>query len=85
MLVIVKTRATARQRERLSSKRRREKKDGDEADPEEWEYKFGTAPSTGIWEMGYRDLMDLQQAFRYAASSSSDFGMLIGDSPDLVK
>lgn len=28
--------------------------------------------------MGYRDLTDLQRPFKYAASSSSDFGMLTG-------
>ena len=55
------------------------------ADPEEWEHKFGTAPLTEIWEMGYRDLTDLQRPFQYVTSSSSDLGMLIGDSPDLVK
>ena len=55
------------------------------ADPEEWEHKFGTAPLTEIWEMGYRDLTDLQRPFQYVPSSSSDFGMLIGDPSDLVK
>lgn len=39
------------------------------ADPEEWEHKFGTAPLTEIWEMGYRDLMDLQRPFQYVIRS----------------
>ena len=34
------------------------------ADPEEWEHKFGSAPLTEIWEMGYRDLTDLQRPFQ---------------------
>jgi len=34
------------------------------ADPDEWEHKFGTAPLTEIWEMGYRDLADLQRPFQ---------------------
>lgn len=34
-------------------------------DPDEWEHKFGTAPLTEIWEMGYRDLTDLQRPFQY--------------------
>lgn len=38
------------------------------ADPEEWEHKFGTAPLTEIWEMGYRDLMDLQRPFQCVVS-----------------
>lgn len=37
------------------------------ADPDEWEHKFGTAPLTEIWEMGYRDLTDLQRPFQYVA------------------
>lgn len=41
------------------------------ADPEEWEHKFGTAPLTEIWEMGYRDLMDLQRPFQCVASPIS--------------
>jgi len=36
-------------------------------DPDEWEHKFGTAPLTEIWEMGYRDLVDLQQPFQCVA------------------
>ena len=38
------------------------------ADPEEWEHKFGTAPLTEIWEMGYRDLTDLQRPFQCVTS-----------------
>lgn len=34
------------------------------ADPDDWEHKFGTAPLTEIWEMGYRDLTDLQRPFQ---------------------
>ena len=37
-------------------------------DPDEWEHKFGSAPLTEIWEMGYRDLADLQQPFQCAIS-----------------
>ena len=37
-------------------------------DPEEWEHKFGSAPLTEIWEMGYRDLMDLQRPFQCVVS-----------------
>lgn len=42
----------------------RKKRTGMMADPEEWEHKFGTAPLTEIWEMGYRDLSDLQRPFQ---------------------
>jgi len=38
-------------------------------DPDEWEHKFGTAPLTEIWEMGYRDLMDLQRPFQCVTST----------------
>ncbi|TFK56323.1 hypothetical protein OE88DRAFT_1740661 [Heliocybe sulcata] len=31
-------------------------------DPPEWEHRLGSAPLTEIWEMGYRDLRDLQRA-----------------------
>ena len=43
----------------------RKKKTEMMADPDEWEHKFGTAPLTEIWEMGYRDLSDLQRPFQY--------------------
>lgn len=33
-------------------------------DPPEWEYSYGTGPLTEIWEMGYRDLRDLQHPFQ---------------------
>ena len=42
----------------------RKKKTQMMADPDEWEHKFGTAPLTEIWEMGYRDLADLQRPFQ---------------------
>ena len=42
----------------------RKKKTEMMADPDEWEHKFGSAPLTEIWEMGYRDLADLQQPFQ---------------------
>ena len=38
------------------------------ADPDEWGHKFGTAPLTEIWEMGYRDLVDLPQPFQCVIS-----------------
>ena len=36
-------------------------------EPEPWPYRDGSAPLTEIWEMGYRDLWDLQQPFQYVA------------------
>ncbi|TBU42542.1 UDP-glucose 4-epimerase [Dichomitus squalens] len=33
-------------------------------DPEPWPHRYGSAPLTEIWEMGYRDLWDLQQPFQ---------------------
>ena len=42
----------------------RKKREEMMADPEEWEHKFGTAPLTEIWELGYRDLIDLQRPFQ---------------------
>ena len=33
-------------------------------DPEPWPYRYGSEPLTEIWEMGYRDLSDLQHPFR---------------------
>jgi hypothetical protein len=41
------------------------------ADPDEWEHKFGSAPLTEIWEMGYRDLADLQRPFQCVISRFS--------------
>jgi hypothetical protein len=49
----------------------REKKVEMMADPDEWEHKFGSAPLMEIWEVGYRELMDLQQPFQYVTSSVS--------------
>lgn len=34
-------------------------------DPPEWEYSLGSEALTEIWEMGYRDLSDLQHPFQY--------------------
>jgi len=47
----------------------RKKKADMMTDPDEWEHKFGTAPLTEIWEMGYRDLVDLQQPFQCVIST----------------
>ncbi|RPD64553.1 hypothetical protein L227DRAFT_649768 [Lentinus tigrinus ALCF2SS1-6] len=33
-------------------------------DPEPWPHHYGSAPLTEIWEMGYRDLYDLQHPFQ---------------------
>ncbi|KAI0756087.1 THO complex subunit 1 transcription elongation factor-domain-containing protein [Daedaleopsis nitida] len=33
-------------------------------DPEPWPHRYGTASLTEIWEMGYRDLTDLQHPFQ---------------------
>ena len=33
-------------------------------EPEEWPHRYGTAALTEIWEMGYRDLSDLEHPFR---------------------
>jgi hypothetical protein len=32
--------------------------------PKEWEWRLGSQPLTEIWEMGYRDLSDLQNPFQ---------------------
>ncbi|TCD68305.1 hypothetical protein EIP91_011164 [Steccherinum ochraceum] len=32
-------------------------------DPPQWEHKYGTAPLTEIWELGYRQLSDLESFF----------------------
>jgi THO complex subunit 1 len=34
------------------------------AEPEEWPHALGSAPLTEIWEMGYRDLWDLENPFQ---------------------
>lgn len=36
-------------------------------DPPEWEHSLGSAPLTEIWDMGYRDLHDLQHPFQYVS------------------
>jgi hypothetical protein len=33
-------------------------------DPEEWPWKLGSEPLTEIWQMGYRDLHDLESPFQ---------------------
>ncbi len=33
-------------------------------DPEPWPHGYGSAPLTEIWEMGYRDLRDLEHPFQ---------------------
>ena len=55
------------------------------ADPEDGSTSPGTAPLTEIWGMRYGELTDLQRPFPYATCSSSDSGMLIGNSPHLAK
>ncbi|KAI1791959.1 UDP-glucose 4-epimerase [Ganoderma leucocontextum] len=40
-------------------------------DPEPWPHRYGSAPLTEIWEMGYRDLWDLQRPFH--AGDVKDF------------
>lgn len=37
-------------------------------DPEDWPHRYGSAPLTEIWEMGYRDLRDLEHPFQYVLS-----------------
>jgi THO complex subunit 1 transcription elongation factor len=37
-------------------------------DPPEWEHKFGSAPLTEIWEMGYKEISDLQRPFQFSIS-----------------
>lgn len=32
--------------------------------PAEWQWRLGSAPLTDIWDMGYRDLSDLENPFR---------------------
>ncbi|KAH9923139.1 UDP-glucose 4-epimerase [Epithele typhae] len=32
-------------------------------DPDDWPHRYGSAPLTEIWEMGYRDLFDLEHPF----------------------
>ncbi len=42
----------------------RSKREGMRTDPEEWSHSLGSAPLTEIWEMGYRDLGDLENPFQ---------------------
>ena len=35
--------------------------------PKEWDWKLGSQPLSEIWEMGYRDLSDLQNPFQSAS------------------
>lgn len=35
-------------------------------DPEEWTWSLGSEPLTEIWQMGYRDLADLQEPFQFS-------------------
>ncbi|KAH9056853.1 hypothetical protein EDB87DRAFT_1675852 [Lactarius vividus] len=42
----------------------RPKREGMRTDPEEWSHSLGSAPLTEIWEMGYRDLGDLENPFQ---------------------
>ena len=39
------------------------------AEPEEWPHALGSAPLTEIWEMGYRDLWDLENPFQCVCQS----------------
>lgn len=34
-------------------------------DEPEWQHRYGSGPLTELWEMGYRDLYDLQHPFQY--------------------
>ena len=47
----------------------RSKREGMRTDPEEWPHSLGSAPLTEIWEMGYRDLSDLENPFQYVRST----------------
>ena len=47
----------------LRAKRREE--------PKEWQWSLGSQPLTEIWEMGYRDLSDLQNPFQLSCSRFS--------------
>jgi len=44
--------------------RTRAKREAMCAEPEEWPHSLGSAPLTEIWEMGYRDLGDLESFFQ---------------------
>jgi aldose 1-epimerase len=38
-------------------------------EPEEWPWKLGSEPLTEIWEMGFRDLQDLERPFQLSPTS----------------
>jgi len=42
----------------------RSKREGMRTEPEDWAHSLGSAPLTEIWEMGYRDLGDLENPFQ---------------------
>lgn len=44
--------------------RTRSKREEMRAEPQEWPHSLGSAPLTEIWEMGYRDLGDLENPFQ---------------------
>lgn len=50
---------------------------GMRADPPEWEHRYGSAPLTEIWEMGYRGLHDLQRPFQFVFSNMCSLPTLI--------
>ena len=60
-------------------------------DPEEWPHRFGSAPLTEIWEMGYRDLWDLQHPFQcvvvsfFSRAAAHVCACSAGDVKDFVK
>ena len=47
------------------------------AEPEEWPHALGSAPLTEIWEMGYRDLGDLENPFQCVCQSVNFLAMLM--------
>lgn len=44
--------------------RTRAKREEMRAEPDDWPHALGSAPLTEIWEMGYRDLWDLENLFQ---------------------
>lgn len=46
-------------------------------EPPEWEHRYGSGPLTEIWEMGYRDLYDLQRPFESVFFTSAARATLI--------
>ena len=61
--------------------------------PEPWPHRYGSAPLTEIWEMGYRDLWDLQHPFQCVFRSFQPWLLIergvyhfsAGDVKDFVK